>query len=106
MLIMAPAIPLAFHAGMGLLVPMLMIVGFVAAFVPTGALAAVPDLAPDPRLSGMAMAIVQIGQNVGMLLGPLTVGSLVGAAGWQIAILALAPISLLGALAAWATRMR
>ena len=106
MLIMAPAIPLAFHAGTGLLVPLLMIVGFVAAFVPTGALAAVPDLAPDPRLSGMAMAIVQIGQNVGMLLGPLTVGSIAGAAGWQIAILALAPMSLLGALAAWVTRMR
>jgi len=106
MLIMAPAIPLAFYAGMGLLVPLLMIVGFVAAFVPTGALAAVPDLAPDPRLSGMAMAIVQIGQNVGMLLGPLTVGSIVGAAGWHIAILTLAPISLLGALAAWVTRMR
>lgn len=106
MLIMAPAMPLAFHSGLGLLIPLIMIIGFVAAFVPTGALAAVPDLAPDPRLSGMAMAIVQIGQNVGMLLGPLTVGSIVGAAGWETAILALAPASLLGAFAAWATRMR
>ncbi len=106
MLIMAPAIPMAFHAGLGLLIPLLMVVGFVAAFVPTGALSAVPDLAPDPRLSGMAMAIVQIGQNVGMLLGPLTVGSIAGAAGWQVAILALAPVSLLGAASAWVTRMR
>ena len=105
-LIMAPAMPLAFHAGTGLLIPLIMIIGFVAAFVPTGALAAVPDLVPDPRLSGMAMAIVQIGQNVGMLLGPLTVGSIVGTAGWHAAILALAPVSLLGAFAAWATRMR
>jgi len=106
LIIMAPAMPLAFHSGIGLLIPLIMIIGFVAAFVPTGALAAVPDLVPDPRLSGMAMAIVQIGQNVGMLLGPLLVGSIVGAAGWETAILALAPVSLLGAFAAWATRMR
>jgi MFS family permease len=55
----------------------------------------------------MAMAIVQIGQNVGMLLGPFIFGYLVeSSGGWQIAFWSLAPLCGAGAVAGWLTRVR
>ncbi len=106
MLVVAPVIPLTFHVGLGAIVPLLALIGIMAGIGPTGAYAAIPGLAPDPRLSGMAMAVVLIGQNVAMLVGPVVIGAIAGTAGWQVAILALAPVSLLGAATAWVSRMK
>jgi MFS family permease len=60
----------------------------------------------DERLGGMAMAVIQIGQNAGMLLGPFVLGWLVESiGGWQAAFLSLAPVSLLGAVAGGVSKM-
>jgi MFS family permease len=90
------------------LFPLLVIaLGFIAGFVPTGVLAAGVEAAGDERLGGMAMAVIQIGQNSGMLLGPLVFGWMVESmGGWQIAFWTLAPISAMGAVAGWIAKMK
>ena len=82
--------------------------GFIAGFVPTGVFSAGIEVVGDERLGGMAMAIIQIGQNAGMLLGPLVLGWMIesGGGSWAIAFWALAPVSALGAAAGGLARVR
>jgi len=81
--------------------------GFIAGFVPTGVFSAGIEVVGDERLGGMAMAIIQIGQNAGMLLGPLVLGWMIESGGsWAIAFWALAPVSALGAAASGLARVR
>jgi MFS family permease len=44
------------------------------------------------------MAVIQIGQNMGMFLGPLVFGLLIEYWGWQAAFWALAPICVIGTI--------
>jgi MFS family permease len=54
-----------------------------------------------------AMAVIQIGQNAGMLLGPLVFGWVIeSGGGWQMAFWVLAPVSVLGAVAGWMARIK
>ncbi|MGD0233295.1 MAG: hypothetical protein ABSC55_02035 [Syntrophorhabdales bacterium] len=54
----------------------------------------------------MAMGVIQIGQNVGLLLGPLAFGSVIQFfGGWQMAFWALVPVTALGIVAGWMARM-
>jgi hypothetical protein len=48
----------------------------------------------------------RLGQNAGMLFGPLIFGTLVQSAGWTPAFASLAVISALGLLAGWLARVR
>jgi len=51
------------------------------------------------------MAVIQIGQNAGMLLAPLASGWIIESGGsWQTAFWVLAPVSVLGAAAGWMTK--
>jgi MFS family permease len=53
------------------------------------------------------MAVIQIGQNAGMLLGPLVIGWLIESeGGWRTAFWVMAPVSVLGAVAGWMARIR
>ena len=46
------------------------------------------------------MAVIPIGRNAGMLLGPLVFGwGVESGGGWQAAFSVLAPVSILGAVA-------
>lgn len=82
-------------------------IGFAGGFVPTGVFSAGAEVIGDERMAGMAMAVIQIGQNSGMLLGPLIFGWAVqSGGGWNIAFWILVPISILGAISGWAARMR
>jgi MFS family permease len=74
------------------------VVGFLGGFIPTTVFSAAADVVGDERLAGMAMAVIQIGQNAGVLLGPLTIGLLIEHWGWQVAFSALAPVAVLGAV--------
>ena len=80
--------------------------GFIAGFVPTGVFLAGIEVVGDERLGGMAMAIIQIGQNAGMLLGPLVLGWMIESGSWAIAFWTLAPVGALGAVASWMARVR
>ena len=54
----------------------------------------------------MAMAVIMVGQNVGMLLGPIVFGTLAQSAGWTAAFAGLAVFSVLGLAAGWLAKVR
>ena len=72
------------------------VIGFLGGFIPTTVFSSAADIVGDERLAGMAMAVIQIGQNTGVLLGPLVVGLLIESWGWQVAFTDLAPVLSLG----------
>jgi len=107
MVLMAFLFPLSSSVPVEMFLLLAIALGFIGGFVPPGVFSAAVEVVGDERLSGMAMAVILIGQNAGMLLGPLLFGWMVGSlGGWQVAFGVLAPISALGALAAWLSKMR
>ena len=107
MVFMAPLFPLFFSAGETGFLALAVLVGFIGGFVPTGVFAGAVEAVGDERFGGMAMAVIQIGQNAGMLLGPLVMGWVIeSGGGWQTAFWVLAPVSILGAVAGWMTRIK
>jgi MFS family permease len=107
MALMAPLYPLSFFAGENCFPALVIMLGFISGFVPTGVFSGAVETVGDERLSGMAMAVIQIGQNAGMLLGPLVFGWIIeSGGGWQTAFWVLAPVSILGAVAGWMVRIR
>lgn len=107
MVLMAPLFLLFFSAGETGFLALVILLGFIGGFVPTGVFSGAVEMAGDERLSGMAMAVIQIGQNAGMLLGPLVFGWVIeSGGGWQTAFWVLAPLSVLGAVAGWMSRIR
>ena len=104
--LMALLLPLCFSADESLFFLLAVAIGFVAGFVPTGVFAAGVEVVGDKQLAGMAMAVIQIGQNSGMALGPLMLGWVAESFGWQAAFWSLTPVSMLGAISAWRTRIR
>jgi MFS family permease len=107
MALMAPLFPLTFFVGETGFLALAILVGFIGGFVPTGVFSGAVETVGDERLSGMAMAVIQIGQNAGMLLGPLVMGWVIeSGGGWEMAFWVLAPVSFLGAMAGWRSRIR
>ena len=107
MALMAPFYPLSFLVGADWFPALVVLLGFISGFVPTGVFSGAVETVGDERLSGMAMAVIQIGQNAGMLLGPLVFGWIIeSGGGWQTAFWVLAPVSILGAVAGWMVRIR
>lgn len=105
--LMAPLFPLSFAGSEKMFLPLVIALGFVSGFVPTGVFSAGVEVVGDERLAGMAMAVIQIGQNAGMLLGPLVFGWVVESyGGWSMAFWILAPVSAAGAIAGWMAKMR
>jgi MFS family permease len=99
--------PLAFFVGEGGFLPLVIAMGLIGGFVPTGVFSAGVEAVGDERLAGMAMAVIQVGQNAGMLMGPLAFGWVVEATGgWQTAFWVLVPVCAVGAIAGWMTKMR
>src|SRR4030043_366273 len=106
MILMTLLFPLIFHVPAEILIPLVVVLGFIGGFVPTGIFAAGVEAVGDERLGGMAMAVIQIGQNSGMLLGPLVFGWMVeSGGGWPIAFWTLAPVGAIGALVGWVAKM-
>jgi MFS family permease len=105
-ILMAFLFPLSFSAGESLFFLLAVAIGFLAGFVPTGVFSAGVEVVGDEQLAGMAMAVIQIGQNSGMLLGPLVLGWVAESFGWQTAFWSLTPVSVLGGISAWTARIR
>jgi predicted MFS family arabinose efflux permease len=53
---------------------LLIFVGFICTFVPVSLYTIGPDIIPKPAYAALILAIVTLGQNVGMTLGPLVIG--------------------------------
>ena len=52
-----------------------------------------------------AMTVIMIGQNAGMLLGPVVYGTLVESSGWPAAFASLAVMCAPGLLAGWLAKV-
>jgi MFS family permease len=106
MALFAVFFPLTYYLSPGMLIPWLILLGLVCSFVPTAVFVTAAELIKDERLGGMTIAVIQLGQNAGMLLGPSILGWLAEMGGWQVAFWALAPVSALGAVAVWLSKVR
>lgn len=107
MILLMPLFGAVLYVSKGGFLPLVICTGFVSGFVPTGVFSASVEIVKDERLAGMAMAVILIGQNTGMLLGPLFFGWIVGGAGgWQTAFWMLVPVCAFGAIAGWMIKIR
>jgi MFS family permease len=88
------------------LIALMVVNGLVLGVVPTNIFSAAVEAAGDERQGGAAMAVIMVGQNAGMLLGPLIVGTLAESVGWTAAFISLGGMSALGLLAGWLARVR
>jgi MFS family permease len=60
----------------------------------------------NPAMVGIGMAVIALGQNLGMFIGPVLFGKLVEVLGWTIAGITLVPICLVGVIAGWLVKVR
>lgn len=84
----------------------LSLLGLVAGAVPTATFAAAPEVMRTPQLAGLGLAVIILGQNLGMFAAPVAFGKLVETIGWTAAGYWLVPVGLLGFLAAWTIEIR
>lgn len=85
---------------------LVVITGLTLGVIPTNIFASAVEAAGDPHQGGAAMAVIMVGQNAGMLLGPLIFGTLIESAGWPIAFAVLAVLAAAGLLAGWLAKTR
>jgi nitrate/nitrite transporter NarK len=91
----------------GVMIPVWMILmGIIAGLIPTATFAAAPEIMGKPELAGMGMAVVGVGQNLGMFLGPAIFGALVETSGWAVAGYWMIPALAIGLLAGWLVKVR
>lgn len=70
--------------------------GFVTGFIPTAIFILVQETARDGRDIGISLAVVALGQNLGMFVGPALFGLCITRFGWVLAAEMFIPIGLLG----------
>jgi NNP family nitrate/nitrite transporter-like MFS transporter len=105
-IIIAVMLLFPFHLS-GWLIPAYMILlGLVAGAIPTATFAAVPEVMSKAHLVGIGMAVVALGQNLGMFVGPVLFGTAVELTGWAVAGYLLIPAAIIGTIAAWLVDVR
>ena len=88
-------------------IPALMIlIGLVSGAIPTASFAAVPEVMAGPQLAGIGMAVLALGQNSGMFIGPVMFGKLLETMSWTAAGYWLIPVCVVGICAAWLVKVR
>jgi predicted MFS family arabinose efflux permease len=91
----------------GWMIPALMILmGLLLGSIPTATFSAVPEVMVLPQLAGIGMAVLALGQNLGMVIGPAIFGPMVASLGWATAGYLLIPICAVGIIAAWLAKVR
>ena len=99
-------LPLTGFVSLTGVIVLVIVTGLTLGVIPTNIFAGAVEAAGDPRQGGAAMAVIMVGQNAGMLLGPVIFGTLAQSAGWPAAFLSLAGMAGLGLLAGWLTKVR
>ncbi|MAT95836.1 MAG: hypothetical protein CL608_01615 [Anaerolineaceae bacterium] len=84
----------------------LALLGLIAGAVPTATFAAAPEVMELPQLAGLGLAVVMVGQNLGMFVAPVVFGALVETSGWIVAGYWLIPFAVLGFVAGWLVKVR
>jgi MFS family permease len=75
---------------------LMIVLGFIVGAVPTATFAAAPEVMGKAELAGLGLAMVMVGQNLGMFIGPILFGNLVERLGWVVAGYWLIPVCVLG----------
>jgi MFS family permease len=98
--VMAVLIPLTSILPTNLFAFQVVIQGLIGGMAPANVFSAAVEATGDERLGGLAMGVIILGQNAGMLVGPALFGILVeSAGGWGMAYASLGILCLLGILA-------
>ena len=100
-------LPLTGAASLSLLIVLIAAQGLFLSVTPPNIFAAAIETGRETGGSGLAMAVVMMGQNAGVLIGPLLFGALAESpAGWGLAFASLPVICLLGVAAGARARVR
>ena len=68
--------------------------------------AVIPEVVGGPKLAGMGMAVMALGQNVGMLIGPWAFGHSIENFGWMTSCYLLLPFFALAFIATWIAKIK
>jgi MFS family permease len=91
----------------GWLIPVLIIgLGVIAGTIVPATFAAVPEIMASPQLAGLGMAVLALGQNLGMFIGPIMFGRLAESIGWTGAGYVLVPVSAISVIAVCLAKFR
>ena len=66
----------------------------------------VPEVMANPQLAGIGMAVLALGQNLGMFIGPALFGRLIDTMSWTTAGYLLIPVFMVGIGAGWLVKVR
>jgi MFS family permease len=80
--------------------------GLIIGAIPTAVFAIAPTLVERPEWAGLGLAVVILGQNLGMLVSPAWFGWLVERLDWVAAGYLMIPMCLVGFAASWRLRIR
>ena len=101
------ALPLAGFVTGNALIAVIGFQGLAAGLVPPNMYSAAVEAVGDERLGGLAMGVMMVGQNAGMLLGPVVFGALAESAwGWPAAFGSLALIFVVALAAGSAAKVK
>jgi MFS family permease len=91
----------------GWMIPLLTIgLGVVAGTIVPATFAAVPEIMVSRQSAGLGMAVLALGQNLGMFIGPIMFGRLAESIGWTGAGYFLVPISAISVIAVCLAKFR
>ena len=82
-----------------LIIPFIIVYPFLEGVIPTVYWTIAPSTAEKPEYAGTAIGILNVGLNVGTLLGPPLTGYFIETAGWQAATIPLVVGAIIGAVA-------
>ena len=82
----------------GLLVPFIIIYPFLEGSIPTVYWTICPSTAKSPEHAGTSLGILNVGLNIGTLLGPPVTGFMCESFGWQAATIPLAAAAVVGGI--------
>jgi MFS family permease len=91
----------------GWMIPALIIgLGIVAGTIVPATFAAVPEIMESRELAGSGMAVLALGQNLGMFIGPIMFGKLAESMGWVGAGYVLVPVCAISVISIWLAKFR
>jgi MFS family permease len=112
MLIVVPFVLLAvffvfpFTVAGWMITALIFVSGIVVGPIAPVSLAAVPEIMVVPKLAGIGLGVVALGQNLGMFIGPALFGYLVGRMSWTAAGYMMVPICLIAIISAALAKIR
>jgi MFS family permease len=95
-----------FHVTGWQIVALMVVQGLIVGAIPTATFAAAAEVMRKPEWTGLGLAVVLIGQNVGQLLGPILFGEIVKSSGWAMAGYLMIPFCLIGFVSGWMVKVR